>query len=198
MKKAALYLIFIVLITACNTVTTGDYMLTDDNADLFAPKYRYWQSAELDEKGGSILEFRGFKKGRQQKIWLMDSYPKTEKDLPIYIRTKKVAHDKRLIQITSWEDGQREISLVYGKFLNDSSLLLYGYNKALFTTVASSKTLEELQDHITVGNTEVSLDSVAIKDNRSTLLEFLAKELSHPKHFKNDSIVFRGSTQPNF
>lgn len=190
-----LFISVLIVFCSCNSITSGHYVLTDENADYLEPKYEYWFSEELADDGDQLIRLRGFDKAKKRKIWIFESFPKTENETPGYLRTTSLSNGLQLFQLTTW-DSRKEIILFYGKRSNDSTFIFYSLNDEAIKTARKDKLLYPIRNQIHLRRNEIYFDSIAVANNSERILEFLKSGFDLKSDFEKDSLILRGSNDP--
>lgn len=182
------------LFASCNSISSGHFVLTDDNSEAMEHHYPYWFSPD-PMKHDKPFYIEGFEKGKKQKVWTITSYPKTEKEGFTYMRSRRLSEGRELYQFTTW-DKEKEILLCFGKRPNDSTLVFYALTDEAMEKAKQTTALKALGAHVRFQKDEIHFDSIAAVDRTPEILHFLDSEMNHNHLFESDSLVFRGSHSP--
>ena len=194
MRKFQLLLFSVWLVlSSCNSITSGHYLLTDENADYLAPKYEFWYSNQIAEDLNEMpLQLQDFETTKKSKLWVIQPYPNDKKEQPGYLRVLQLENKKILFQFTTWEK-EKLILYFFGKRLNDSTFSFYALNKDAIEKAKKSNLLAPLKNGVQFKSDEIYFDSITSINNRDRILEFLENEMSQPSYFEKDSLILRGS-----
>lgn len=196
MKKGIFSLIVFFIATSfysCNEITVAEFVFTDNNTPLHNISYKYWYPSESKMlKSDDIFVVENAKKGLQKRLWMITPFDKNPKKYEaIYLRRKKIADKRYMLQATSWEAG-KNISLFLGSIVNDSTMQFYGFNDEAIAFGSQSSSLAGISDHVIVEKDNINFDSIASINHKKEILEFI-KELDNSKYYEEEIVTLVGT-----
>jgi hypothetical protein len=190
-KWAVLFLL--PLYFSCNSISSEDFVLRNENTDRFSIPHPYWVSLDEDGKASDRvgLVARGYTASMARKIWLFDPYPGEDGDVPAYIRFETTGENTGIYQVTTYDDG-RNIHFFTGVYHPETSLLvLYEPSKAAIEKIKEWDKAA-FKGSYTLKKDRVLFDAVAANEDADLILDYL-KSLNSAEYF-NDSLVLQGTS----
>lgn len=189
--RKGLVLLALTLAFSCNTISSEDYVMTNENTDRFSLQHRYWVG--VDEQGVATdtigIEARGFTPKTKRKIWILEPNPNPDGSTPIYIRYQESESNRGVYQITSYDEDGRSIQFLTGFYRPDrSELVLFEPSDDAMAGLTEKLKTTDLQYELKKDKIHFKAESA--QKHGDVILEML-KSLKNPEDF-NDSLILRG------
>lgn len=187
------FLFFLPLYFSCNSISSEDFVLRNENTDKFKIPHPYWVA--LDEDGiasDSVgLVARGYTDSMKRKIWLFDPSPNPDNAVPAYVRFEATGKNSGVYQITTYDD-ERNINFYTGVYRPEKSqLVLYEPSQA---AIEKFKEWDKaaFKGNVTLKKDKILFDAVSAKEDADLILDYL-RSLNSAEYF-NDSLVLQGTS----
>ena len=187
-------LILFLCFWSCNTISSEDFVMTDDNTDRFSLPKAYWAGVDEDGKVSDTVGYsaRGFSEDTRRRIWIMDLQPNPDRLPPVYIRYQKNGENEGVYQITSYDEDGRHINFLYGKYHPEKAeLILYEPSDAALGQITEFTKTHDLKGDLILKKDELVFNQEAARQSADLLIKFL-KSIDQKEHFK-DSLILRGT-----
>ena len=193
MHKWALFLT-LAIFWSCNTISSEDFVMNDQNTDRFKVQKQYWVGLDEDGKVSDTVGYsaRGFTPKTKRKVWMLDLQPNPQNLPPVYIRFQPNGENQGVYQITSYDEDGRHINFLYGKYdPQKGELTLYEPSEKAIQSFKSFKPAKGIQSQVKLKKDDLIFSKAAAQSNADIILQYL-KSLNQNEHFK-DSLVLKGT-----
>ncbi|PQJ16169.1 hypothetical protein [Aureicoccus marinus] len=189
--QKGLVLLALALVFSCNTISSEDFVMTNNNTDRFSLQHRFWVG--VDDQGIPTdtigIEARGYSQSAKRKIWILEPNPNPDGSTPIYIRYQGSEPNRGVYQITSYDEEGRSIQFLTGFYRPDrSELVLYEPSDDAMASLTEKLKKTDLQYELK--KDKIHFKAETAQKHADVILEML-KDFKNPEDF-NDSLILRG------
>ena len=192
------FILAFALFSSCNTISSEDFVMRDENTDRFKLSNAYWVAVDEDGKVTDTAGYsaRGFRPGLKRRLWMMDIQPNPEKLPPVYLRFQANGENEGVYQITFYDEEGRHIQFLYGKYSpQKNQMVLYEPSEAALGQIAEFTKTHELKGEVILKKDELVFSQEAARQSADLLIKFL-KSINQREHFQ-DSLILRGTNDQN-